>query len=153
MVRATFKAPFAGCSAGDQGKVFMAKSRDNPEGHKPSPSRSSETSELAERIRKVQEARSLAQGSEMASRQGDMTMLARGLRIAAEFVAAILVGSGIGYLIDEVAGTGPWALLGMFILGFAAGILNVIRVVAELNTRSSTSPEDKDDADQRRDGV
>lgn len=68
-----------------------------------------------------------------------MSTLARGLRIGAEFVAAILVGSGIGYVIDLVAGTTPWALLIMFMVGFAAGILNVTRVVAELNAQKTTS--------------
>ena len=53
--------------------------------------------------------------------------------------AAILVGSGIGYLIDMFAGTSPWALLIMFMVGFAAGILNVTRVVAELNAQRSAS--------------
>lgn len=72
-----------------------------------------------------------------------MSSLARGLRIGAEFVAAILVGSGIGYLIDMFAGTAPWALLIMFMVGFAAGILNVTRVVAELNAKRAAS----DDAD------
>ena len=105
--------------------------------------RQSETSELAERIRKAQEARAAANGSQQASRQGDMSTLARGLRIGAEFVAAILVGSGIGYLIDMFVGTSPWALLIMFMVGFAAGIVNVTRVVAELNADKTAS----DDAD------
>ena len=149
-MRATFKAPFAGCPEGVQGTVFMAKSSDNPDGRRSSPSRSSETSELAARIRKAQEARSLAGNSgEPASRQGDMTMLARGLRIAAEFVAAILVGSGIGYLIDQIAGTTPWALLVMFMVGFAAGILNVTRVVAELNAQKPASTEVDSGAEDR----
>ncbi len=72
-----------------------------------------------------------------------MSTLARGLRIGAEFVAAILVGSGIGYLIDFFAGTSPWALLIMFMVGFAAGIVTVTRVVAELNADKTAS----DDAD------
>jgi ATP synthase protein I len=92
-----------------------------------------DTSALAERIRKAQEERKAAQGGGASSRQSDMSALARGLRIGTEFVAAILVGTGIGYVIDQVAGTGPWAMLVLFMLGFAAGILNVTRVVAELS--------------------
>lgn len=87
-----------------------------------------------------------AEASQQSSRQGDMSTLARGLRIGAEFVAAILVGSGIGYLIDLVAGTTPWGLLIMFMVGFAAGILNVTRVVAELNARKPASS-DADNVD------
>jgi ATP synthase protein I len=127
----------------------MAKSGKNPDGHAPSPARSTETSELAARIRKAQQARHVATGDDgQASRQGDMTMLARGLRIATEFVAAILVGSGIGYLIDQIAGTTPWALLIMFMVGFAAGVLNVTRVVAEMNAPKPASPEVATDANK-----
>lgn len=123
----------------------MANSGDGPDEREPSDAqRGSETSELGERIRKAQEARLSANGGHQASRQGDMSMLARGLRIGTEFVAAILVGSGIGYLIDQIAGTTPWALLIMFMLGFAAGILNVTRVVAELNAQGTASKTDAD---------
>jgi ATP synthase protein I len=65
-----------------------------------------------------------------------MTGLARGLRIGTEFIAAILVGTAIGYLIDLGLGTSPWGLLIMFLVGFAAGILNVTRVVAQMNAAS-----------------
>lgn len=123
----------------------MTNSDDNPAGNRPSPAQS-ETSELAARIRKAQEERAEAKADKRASGQGQMTTLARGLRIGAEFVAAILVGSGIGYLIDMFAGTSPWGLLIMFMLGFAAGILNVTRVVAELNAKKAASTDaDKTD--------
>jgi ATP synthase protein I len=62
-----------------------------------------------------------------------MSGLARGMRIGTEFIAAILVGAGLGYLIDLGLGTSPWGLLILLLMGFAAGILNVIRVVAEMN--------------------
>ncbi|WMT87861.1 AtpZ/AtpI family protein [Pelagibacterium sp. 26DY04] len=123
----------------------MTNPNENPAGKSPSPP-PSETSDLAARIRKAQEARAAANGTQHASRQGDMSTLARGLRIGAEFVAAILVGSGIGYLIDMFAGTAPWALLIMFMVGFAAGIVNVTRVVAELNA-NKTASQDADDMD------
>jgi ATP synthase protein I len=106
-----------------------------------------ETSELAARIKRTQEARKAGSAQKDASRQGDMSMLARGLRIGTEFVAAILVGSGIGYLIDQFAGTAPWALLIMFMVGFAAGILNVTRVVAELNKESADTADKADRLD------
>lgn len=123
----------------------MTNSDNDPAGSRPSPSQS-ETSDLAKRIRKAQEERAAASAAKQPSRQGDVSTLARGLRIGAEFVAAILVGSGIGYLIDMFAGTTPWGLLIMFMLGFAAGILNVTRVVAELNAQKTASSDaDKTD--------
>jgi len=62
------------------------------------------------------------------------------MRIGTEFIAAILVGAGIGYLIDLGLGTSPWGMLILLMVGFAAGILNVIRVVAEMNAASPAPP-------------
>lgn len=134
-----------GVRLGWSGGFKVTNPDDKPASNGTSP-RQSETSELAARIRKAQDARAAANGSQQASRQGDMSTLARGLRIGAELVAAILVGSGIGYLIDMFAGTSPWALLIMFMVGFAAGIVNVTRVVAELNA-DKTASTDADSVD------
>ncbi|KKC41316.1 hypothetical protein WH87_01185 [Devosia epidermidihirudinis] len=70
----------------------------------------------------------------------DRTSLARGMRIGTEFVAAIVIGGILGYLIDLGLNTSPWGLLIMFMLGFAAGILNVTRSVAEMNAASPPPP-------------
>lgn len=69
-----------------------------------------------------------------------MSGLARGLRIGTEFIAAVLVGAIIGYLIDLGLGTSPWGLLILLLMGFAAGILNVIRVVAKMNAATPAPP-------------
>jgi ATP synthase protein I len=57
----------------------------------------------------------------------DSSALARGIRLSSEFVAGIVVGAGLGWLIDRLAGTSPWGLLVFLLLGFAAGVLNLIR--------------------------
>ncbi|MFO1088461.1 MAG: AtpZ/AtpI family protein [Hyphomicrobiales bacterium] len=49
------------------------------------------------------------------------------VRLATEFAAAVLVGAGIGWLIDHVAGTSPFGLIVFLLLGFGAGILNMAR--------------------------
>ena len=41
--------------------------------------------------------------------------------------AALLVGFGIGWLIDGWLGTGPWGMLVFLVVGFVAGILNAYR--------------------------
>lgn len=64
----------------------------------------------------------------------------RAIRLGAEFIAAILVGSGIGFLLDLWLGTKPWIMLVMLLVGFAAGILNVVRSVDELNKASPPPP-------------
>ena len=48
-------------------------------------------------------------------------------RLASEFVAGVLVGAALGWGLDRVAGTSPWGLIGFLLLGFAAGVLNVVR--------------------------
>jgi ATP synthase protein I len=52
---------------------------------------------------------------------------AQALKLSSEFVAAIAVGAGIGWLIDRVAGISPWGLIVFLLLGFCAGVLNVLR--------------------------
>jgi ATP synthase protein I len=52
---------------------------------------------------------------------------ARGLRLSSELVAGVVVGAGLGLLIDHWLGSSPWGLIVFLLLGFAAGMLNVIR--------------------------
>ena len=58
---------------------------------------------------------------------GDPSAMARGFRLSAELVAGVLVGAAIGWLIDRWLGISPWGLIVFLLLGFAAGVLNVIR--------------------------
>lgn len=55
------------------------------------------------------------------------------LRIGLELVAALLVGGGIGLLLDRWLGTAPWLMLVFFLLGAAAGFLNVYRLAAGMD--------------------
>ncbi|TNE59569.1 MAG: AtpZ/AtpI family protein [Alphaproteobacteria bacterium] len=50
------------------------------------------------------------------------------LRIGIELVVAVFVGAGIGFFLDRWLGTQPWLLLVFFMLGTAAGFMNVIRM-------------------------
>ncbi len=58
--------------------------------------------------------------------------LAFAMRIGVELVAALIVGVGIGYFLDQWLGTKPWFLLLFFVLGSVAGFMNVFRVVSGL---------------------
>jgi ATP synthase protein I len=53
--------------------------------------------------------------------------MAYGMRMAAELVAAVIVGGVIGWSLDWVLGSRPWLFLVFFLLGFAAGVVNVMR--------------------------
>ena len=66
----------------------------------------------------------------------------RGWAIGIEFVGAILVSGFIGWLIDRFAGTAPWAMIVLLILGFAAGTRRAMKTSAEFNA---------DPADDRKD--
>jgi ATP synthase protein I len=39
------------------------------------------------------------------------------------------MGAALGYGADRLFGTSPWLFLAGFVVGFAAGVLSVIRVV------------------------
>ncbi|MGJ3264145.1 MAG: AtpZ/AtpI family protein [Salinarimonas sp.] len=81
-------------------------------------------------------------GSRAAS---DMSGLGKALRFSAEFIAGIFAGTGVGWALDQVAGTSPWGMIVGLVLGFAAGMLNIMRAAGELNRtpRSGRSPGDE----------
>lgn len=58
----------------------------------------------------------------------DPSAIARGFRLSTELVAGVLVGAGIGWLLDRWLGISPWGLIVFLLLGFTAGVLNVMRV-------------------------
>lgn len=111
------------------------------------------TRDLASRIASAKRDRAIEDNRASRDASPEMSGMARGMRIGTEFIAAILVGAVFGYLIDLGLGTSPWFLLIMLVVGFAAGILNVTRVVAQMNAASPPPPgsdmgpdeEDEDD--------
>jgi ATP synthase protein I len=72
----------------------------------------------------------------------DSSALAQGLRLSAEFVAGVLVGAALGWLLDRGLGTSPWGLIVLLLLGFAAGVLNVVRAAGMVapNTLDPPAP-------------
>ena len=111
----------------------MSEPRDQ---NRPSSRPSSVTGDLEARIARAQ-ARSPAQAAAEQRRQSDMSGLSRGFRLASEFAAAIIVGAGLGYLIDMVLPTRPWGMVVLLLLGFAAGVLNVVRATKEMNAATA----------------
>lgn len=117
----------------------MAKARDTKrpqDDGKPA----SVTTDLAARIARAQGERKVGADAERASATKDMSGMSRGLRLGSEFIAAILVGAGIGYLLDLWLGTSPWIMLVMLLVGFAAGVMNVTRSAAEMNKAAPPPP-------------
>jgi|BEDMetMinimDraft_2_1075160.scaffolds.fasta_scaffold02524_3 ATP synthase protein I len=56
--------------------------------------------------------------------------LALMFRVGVELVSALVVGVAIGFALDRWLGTRPWFLALFVVLGGAAGVLNVWRLVA-----------------------
>lgn len=79
----------------------------------------------AERVPRVSARRSGAAGYGLA------------VRLGSEFVAAILVGIGLGWGLDRLAGTSPWGLVVFLLLGFAAGVMNVLRAAGTASAPSA----------------
>jgi ATP synthase protein I len=108
------------------------------------------TSDLAARIARAERERQVAEKAGEAPAR-DMSGWNRGMRLGSEFIAAILVGAGIGYLLDLWLHTSPWLLLVMLLVGFAAGVLNVVRSANEMNqaapppTAAMRVPDDQED--------
>jgi len=48
-------------------------------------------------------------------------------RLGTELVAAVVVGTIIGFILDNWFGTKPWLMIIFFFVGSIAGIMNVIK--------------------------
>ena len=97
----------------------------------PDPSSSAEDTELSNRLRKL--------GHRLDERRDDLDEVverdgaprspgvAMAMRLASDFVAGVVVGAALGWGFDRLFDTSPWGLVVLLLLGFAAGLLNVVR--------------------------
>ena len=58
-------------------------------------------------------------------------------KIGTELVAAVAVGTIIGFILDTWFGTKPWLIIIFFFIGSAAGMLNVIRTAKRMQDKES----------------
>ena len=104
--------------------------------------------EIGERLGAVKARRAPAEptGSGLAG-----SGLALAFRFAVELVVGVGVGGFVGWALDRQLGTGPWLLVLGIMLGFAAGMLNVIRAAQRSQPRAITTqgpvPPIRDDED------
>ena len=82
--------------------------------------------ELKERIQTAKSANILKQNTKKESGAGF------GFKISTEIIAALVVGVGIGLIVDKYLGTKPFGLIIFFIFGAIAGFLNVYRVMRRI---------------------
>ncbi|MBT5430549.1 MAG: F0F1 ATP synthase subunit I [Rhodospirillaceae bacterium] len=57
------------------------------------------------------------------------------LRISTELIVAVGVGGGLGFFLDNLLGTKPWLLIVFLLLGNAAGLWNIYRLLNGKNYR------------------
>jgi ATP synthase protein I len=72
-------------------------------------------------------------------------------KIGADIVSALIVGVGIGLLLDNWLETKPWFLVVFFILGAAAGFMNVFRTVRGLEMTAGYKKPDRIDEKSKAD--
>ena len=65
-----------------------------------------------------------------AKSDGSSSAMSLGLRAGSEFVSAVIIGLGIGWVLDRALHTNPAFLIVFFLIGVAAGIWNVIRLTS-----------------------
>jgi len=53
--------------------------------------------------------------------------MARGFRLSSELIAGVVVGAAIGWGVDHWLSTSPFGLIVFFLLGFVAGVVNLVR--------------------------
>jgi ATP synthase protein I len=62
----------------------------------------------------------------------DASGLGQAMRLSAEFVGGVIAGGVLGWLIDHFAGSSPFGLIVCTLLGFCAGIMNMMRAAGVL---------------------
>jgi len=60
------------------------------------------------------------------------SFMGNAFKLGTELVAAVAVGTIIGFILDSWFDTKPWLIIIFFFLGAAAGILNVIRTANQM---------------------
>lgn len=119
----------------------LTMSEQNKPGDRPSAGPGpSPDSELAAKLRQLDARLSDVRGDQAKASEpkgrlaADSSAMAHGMKLVSEFVAGIVAGGILGWLIDRVAGIQPFGLLIGLMFGFAAGLRNLYRAT----TRSSS---------------
>ena len=68
----------------------------------------------------------------LSNNKKDASSLGTALKLSTEMVAAVLVGSIIGFILDNWFDSKPWLTIIFFFVGAASGILNVIRSAKQM---------------------
>jgi ATP synthase protein I len=95
-------------------------------------SRPDEEADLSARLQRLGERLDHQKGTSRQVESGsgsksDPSAIARGFRLSTELVGGVAVGAFIGWALDKWLGISPWGMIVFLLLGFAAGVINVMR--------------------------
>ena len=78
-------------------------------------------------IRDNRKLRTDQSGTESGDTAARTSAMALGFRLSSELVAGVVVGAAIGWGVDRWLSTTPFGLMVFLLLGFTAGVVNVVR--------------------------
>lgn len=91
---------------------------------------SARLSGLGDRLSTLEKTRQTAKGqtgTEEKDARSRASMMAVGIRLSSELIAGVLVGALLGWGIDYFLSTSPLGMIVFLLIGFAAGVINVMR--------------------------
>ena len=94
-------------------------------------SKNDQVASLEDLNKKLERVKTAREGIELV--KGPSAGMGYAFRLATEMAAALVVGVGIGWLVDAWLETSPWGLLVFLFVGFVAGILNAYRTAQRIN--------------------
>ena len=69
------------------------------------------------------------------NKSSNTASLGKALKISTELVAAVVVGTTLGFILDNWFDTKPWLTISFFFMGVTAGILNVIKSAKSMHKK------------------
>jgi ATP synthase protein I len=93
---------------------------------------------LDHRLSEIRDSRKIEtdqSGNEQDAAQAKASAMAVGFRLSSELVAGVLVGAALGWGFDRLLSTSPWGFIVFFLLGFVAGVVNVVRSAGRASAR------------------
>jgi ATP synthase protein I len=94
---------------------------------------------LDHRLSKIRDSRKIGtdqSADEQDAAQARASAMAVGLRLSSELVAGVIVGAALGWGFDRLLSTSPWGLIAFLMLGFIAGVVNVMRAAGVMAKQS-----------------
>ena len=83
--------------------------------------------DLKEISARLEIAKKNTQKNQIKNKGSNAASIGKALKISTELVAAVMVGTILGFILDNWFGTKPWLIIFFFFMGVVAGILNVIK--------------------------